>query len=234
MAKKELTEDDILKKQYSSLVKINQRLKNISEGYYISHDGTIHMKSLVDFIEKIVVLHDVEVIDRFLGSMIMPNAFFNFTKKAKKSKLIITPTNTSYHLGQEDDEELTYTINVVNANKEIDMNYTKANIIPKMYKRFFELESDMYEQFPDKDEFHPLTEEETENIIKANPVYLLFHDHKLTLTKHLCLDIKKGDTLSLARYCRQKLDGKHYRVFYMLKHETELYTDYTIFNTLQS
>ena len=58
MAKKELTEADIQKKAYGALVNINQRLKNISEGYYISYENGIYLKSLVPFIETYIVLND--------------------------------------------------------------------------------------------------------------------------------------------------------------------------------
>lgn len=236
MAKKELSEFDIMKKEYSNLVKINQKLKNISDGYYISHDGNIFMSSLVSFIEKFIHLHNPDDISHYLGSMIMPNAFFEFTKVAKKTKLTIVPTEKGYHFGQDytDDSEFKYFVNVVNPNKEIDMNYVDANIKPKMYKRFFELSSELYVQYDDNDKFYDLTPHEVESIVDAKPVYFDFNGTGLILTKQLFLDIKKDDTLSIARLCYQKIGDNEYRVFYMIKHTTDLYDSYTIFNVLQS
>lgn len=235
MAKKELTEFDIMKKEYSNLVKINQKLKNISDGYYISHDGNIFMSSLVPFIEKFIHLHNPEAISHYLGSMIMPNAFFDFTKIAKKTKLTIVPTERGYHFGQDDtdDSEFTYFINVINPNKEIDSNYVDVNIKPKMYKRFFELNTESYVQYEDN-KFVDLLSEDVEALIGANPVYINFDGTDLTLTKQLFLDIKKDDKLAIARICYQKISDKEYRVLYMMKHTTDLYDSYTIFNVLQS
>ena len=234
MAKKELTEEDKLKKQYSELVKINQKLKNISSGYYISYDGMIYMKSLVPFVEKFIHLHNPEVINKIYGAMIMPNAFFDFTKKAKKTKLTILETESKIHFGQNDTDELVYTINIVNDDELIDKDYIDAKIKPEMYKRFFELNSDKYIQYEDNNIFHPLTEEEVKSMANASVVYLNFNNTTLTLTKQLFLDIKKTDNFSIRRVCYEDIGKGKARVFYMIKQSTELYDIYTIFNTLQS
>ena len=48
------------------------------------------------------------------------------------------------------------------------------------------------------------------------------------------LDIKKDDDVSISRTCYQVIEDGKRRVFYTLKQVTDLYTCYTIFNTLQS
>jgi len=232
MAKKELTPEELFKKEYSNLVKLNQKLKNISEGYYMGHDGLVYMKSLVPFVEKVIVLHDPSLYSRFYGMMIMPNAFFEFTKKAKKTKLISTHTEKCIYLGQNDDESITHTLDVVNPSAEIDKEYIKGIISHKMYKRYFELGSDQYIQCNENELC--FTEEEIENLCNANPFYLNLPDTTLTLTKQLMLDIKKDDNISISRTCYQVIEDGKRRVFYTLKQITDLYTCYTIFNTLQS
>lgn len=236
MAKKELTEFDIIKKQFSKLEKLNQRLKNIASAYYIAYDGTIYMKSLVNFIEKFVHVANPEEIDRFYGCMIMPNELFEFCKNAKKSKLTINATEKAYYFGQDDNDDVKFTINILNSNKDVDMSYIISSIRPKMYKRFFEIyeKTDMYHIYDDDKEFHPFTEIDVDDIASANPVFIKYNNTDLTITKHLLLDIKKSDKLSIARIAYVLIDGGMKRVFYMIKHECELYDTYTIFNTLQS
>ena len=235
MAKKELTEAELHKKEYGVLVNINQRLKNICECYYISYGNYIYVKSLVSFIEKVVVLHDdvCNSLSLFKGAMVMPNAFFDFTKNAKKTKLTINPTLESVYLGQNDNDEITHKINIVNQNQESDDGFINTQITPSMYKRFFTLVDDCYVRFDDCETYYDISEEELEALVNAEPIYLSIHGKPLTFTKQLVLDLKKGDTLAIARTCYQEIEDGKKRVFYTLKHTTNLYTDYTIFNVLQ-
>ena len=209
-------------------------MKNISDGYYISHDGMIYMKSLVSFVEKFIHLSKPESINKLYGTMIMPNAFFDFTKNAKKTKLTILETEEKIHLGQVDNSDLQHTLNIVNQDERIDKKFIDVNIKPKMYKRFFDLNSDEYIQYEDNDVFHPLTTEEVESLLKSNVVYLDFNNTTLTLTKQLFLDIKKDDTFSIRRVCYMDIGNGKYRGFYMIQQSTDLYDSNTVFNTLQS
>lgn len=237
MAKKELTEFDILKKQYSNLQKINQRIKNISSGYYIAHGGVIYLLSSVDFIEKVIVLNDPSLVDRFFGCMIMPNAFFDFTKNAKKTKLTIDAKDNEFIFGQNDNDEISYHLTIVNKDASIDKDYLKVNLIPKMYKRFFEIKdaSPDYVLYKNDNTFLCLTSEQQELILSAKPVYMNFNHTTLTLTKQLIGDIKKSDGhVSIARVGYKPIDEHLQRVFYVLKQDTDIYECYTLFNTLQS
>ena len=235
MAKKELTEFDILKKQYSNLEKINQRLKNVCSGYYIGYDGIIYMKSIVGFVEKIAHLADPESIEKFKGCLILPNKFFEFSKKSKKTKLTITATEKGYYFGQDDTDELKLEIPIQNPIESIDQNYISTKIKPTMYKRFFEITDDeKYCVYEDSGKFTNLSLNDVEIIASANPLYINYQSSKLTITKHLMLDIKKTDLLGISRISYQKIDQTSNRVFYMLKQECELFDTYTIFNTLQT
>lgn len=235
MAKRILTEAELHKKEYTVLVNLNQRLKNICECYYISHGNQIYVKSLVSFIEKIVILHNdtCKSFSLFKGGMIMPNAFFEFTKNAKKTKLTINPTLESVYLGQNDTDDNMYKINIVNSNLDEDAKFIQSQIIPSMYKRFFSLADDTYIKYDDCDEYFDITKDEITSLLNAEPIYLSIHEKPLTLTKQLVLDLKKDDNLAIARTCYQEIEDNKKRVFYTLKHSTDLYTDYTIFNVLQ-
>ena len=235
MAKKELTEEELLKKDYSNLVKLNQKLKHICSGYYIGYDGKVYMKSLVSFIEKVIFLNEPEKYSRFYGMVIMPNAFFEFTKNAKKTKLVITQTQNAIHLGQDDNDELTHTLNVANPSEELEEQYLREKIYPNMYKRYFKLnDPELYVEFPDCGAPHELSIESIKSIANANPVFLAYNDTVLTITKQLMMDIKKDDMINIYRICYQEMENNKYRVFYTLEQNTDLYKCFTIFNTIQS
>ena len=238
MAKKELTEEDIIKKQYTQLNKINQRLKNVSDGYYISYDGTIYMSSLVSFIEKFIKLHKPEDIEKFHGCMILPNEFFQFSKNAKKTLMTASFEDNKFKFGQTNDDQLSLVINKYASNEEGDKFIKKSLIDEKenicMYKRFFQLEELEFNFYNDKDNFHELTEEEVFELYDSKPIELEFNGTELILTKHLLLDIKKSDSIGIARYGFKCIDEYNKRVVYMIKHTTDLYDSYTIFNTLQN
>lgn len=237
---KELTREDRIKKQYSELVKLNQRLKNISSCYYIHSDGMVYMKALVPFTEVVIRLRYPEKIDLFTGAMILPNEFFQFTKDAKKTKMNIKEYEEDgtkkFLFGQSDDTELEYTLNIVNQDSFDSFEGKKFlhdQIIPKMYKRYFELESDLYIQCEDKDVNYKFTEEDTDGLAKSSVMFLDFNGTQLTITRNLFLDLKKGDKLSISRNCYQKVEKNLCRMFYIISHETDIYNSYTTFNILQ-
>lgn len=233
MAKKELTREDFLKKQYSNLVKINQRLKNISSGYYLAYDGTIYMNSLVSFVEKFIRLNDSDCISEFLGTEVMPNAFFEFTKVAKKSKLTITETDKGFWLGQ-NDSDLTFELPIANSNKSIDTTYCKEIISPAMYKRMWTLDNEEGYTKSKNLIFQDLPKSCVDDLLSPNPVYVeVTTGNKTLLTKHIFLDLKKNDSLSIAKFGEIPIDKSSQRTFYMVKQETDLYTCYTLFNTLE-
>lgn len=237
MAKKELSPEDLMKKQYSKLYELNQKMKLISAIYYISYSGVVYMQSLVPFVEKVIVPTDFDSISLFKGCLIKPNAFFAFGKQAKKSKLTISVTNTEITFGQNDNEELLFTI-PKGWNGEDDKEYVENTIKPNFYKRFFHVFGESYVCYEEvvngEAKFEPIADDHTEMIVKSKPYNLKFNGTTLTLTKHLMLDIKSGDELSLARLSYQPIENHQCRVFYQIKQITSIYTCYTLFNTLQS
>lgn len=235
MAKKELTYLDILKKEYSELVKINQRLKYISKGYYISYDGTIYLQSLVGFEEAVVMLRYPEKLKYFKGGTILPNSFFNFSKQAKKTKLTIEETENEkgkcFIFGQEDGD-LSYTYQITNPDSCIDDQYVTEVIRPHMYKRFYDDFANAIEY--EKSDFLMLSEKQVMTIVEAKPLYLTYNENEFVLTKHIVLDIKKGDALGIRRLYYFPIENGKKKVYYFLKHVTDLYEKIILISTVQS
>jgi len=236
MAKKELTYFDILKKEYSEIEKINQRLKYISKGYYISYGGAIYLESLVDFEEVRIQLRYPEKINELRGVLVLPNEFFEFSKKAKKTKLTIKEDKDDkgkYFLFGQDDSDLSYMCRVTNPESEIDDEYIHNIIKSSMYKRFFNL--DQYISYDTtEDDYIMFSSDQIQDLLSPKPVYLTYNDNNFTFTKHMILDLKKGDTLGIRRLCYEVVEQDKKRVFYTMKHETDLYTSHILFNTVQS
>lgn len=240
MAKEMNNLEDIIKKQYSYLYELNQRLKNICSCYYISHAGYIYLKSLNNFSEILIELRYPENVDRFNGSLILPNAFFDFGKKAKKTKLTITESleddEFGIRLGQIDDSELNYLVNIVNPDYKKDEKYVQERIVPEMYKRFFKLsDPNFYKQYPSEDiEYIRISDEDYKDMLNAKEKLIPYNGTILIFTKQLFADGKKNDLLEFKKLCYESIEDSLYRVFYILKHECDIYTSYTIFSVPQS
>lgn len=227
-----LTREEKLKKAYTDLYKLNQKLKNISSLYYIGEDGNVYMKSLVPFLESFVKLRYPEKYEFFQRGIILPNKFFNFGKKLKKSKLIIREIDDEEgkRFGfVEDDTGNAFNLNLLS----LDIETIKRKL---EYKRIFELEDkSKYEIF--ENNIYSLEDEQIENLFDGKYVEATLPTGDLVaLTKHLFLDIKKGDTIQISKVARQAIDTKkkEYRVFFLITRNTDLYTSYTIFNKISS
>jgi hypothetical protein len=112
-------------------------------------------------------------------------------------------------------------------------------IIPQMYKRLFHIvdfnhdsSDESYIPYP-PERFLDLPEDQVKTLVDAQPLYKEYNGTTLTLTKHLMLDIKSGDSVAFKRKCYQRIDNEECRVFYELSHETNIYLSFVIFNTLQ-
>lgn len=235
MAKKELTYLDILKKEYSELVKINQKLKYISKGYYISYDGKIYLQSLVPFAESVITLRYPDKLNFFRGGTVLPNSFFDFSKNAKKTKLTFKETENDkgkcFVFGQEDCD-LSYTYQITNPEPSLDNEYIDEIINPNMYKMFFTDFSNAYKY--NDTEFMTFTEDQIQALLDAKPLFFEYNDNEFVLTKHMFLDIKKGDKIGIIRVAFITIENGKRKVFYFLKHETDLYEKITLINTIQS
>lgn len=219
-------QEDPLKLQYKSLVKINQRLKYISDVYYISYNNMIFMHSLVDFIEKIAVIKDSLNISSYRGIMYLPNQLFCFTKEAKVTKLTAAETTDKIILGQTDDDKATIELNKIyqfnDKLKEDDI--ISNNIIPQMYSRLHTIIKDV-----DKYKFKDISPEIVLSIIDNNLASIVDEESGilLSISKNIFHSIKKEDTLqyTILPLKDESLKNKSYVLY---KKDTKEMTIYTI------
>lgn len=240
MAGKVLTREDKLRKAYNDLYNLNQRLKNISSLYYISYNGLVYLKATVTFTEVFIKLRYPEKLELFHGCAITPNDFFQFGKKLKKAKLKIEEKGDEegyrYYLYQEDCPELNYTIHMLNPLADNENNYLKEKIIPKFYKRIFEIQDETKYELYDYP-YYPLDVEQVEDLYSSKAINItLPSGDYIELTRNLFLDLKKGDYIQLARVARQPIEfeDNQWRVLFLIEHDTDLYNSYTLFNKISS
>lgn len=235
-------EFNYFKKQFTNLYNLNQRLKHISDVYYISHAGELYMHSTVDFIEKYGKLNiDVHA---FSGCMVLPNRLFEFKKKLKVSKLRIFKYNDKYEFhGQDDnvleinrliphvpyDNELAY-IEMVDNEKDL----IRTSVIPKLYRKYFEIiqvtnygdKEDINESkfIMDNIQFENLGEDTVKALTLPDAVTIVNSGISFIITKNLFFDIKKEDELSVS------FDISHtpYKMYNVFKQSNALYDLYTL------
>lgn len=229
------------KKQFTNLYELNQRLKLISDVYYISHANELYMHSTVDFIEKFGRLNiDVHA---FFGCMILPNKLFEFKKKLKMSKLRIFKFNDKYEFHDQDgdileinrliphvsyDDESAF-IALIEKEKEL----IRTNIIPKMYRKYFEIiplssskdKSDIIKSgtYEDNIHFENLGEENVKILLLPEAVTIMNGGISFIITKNIFFDIKKDDVLSVS-FDISHTEYKMYNVFKQSNKHYQLYT----------
>lgn len=226
---RQLTKEEVLRKSFSKLYDLNQKLKNISSIYYFG-DGVVYMKSLVPFIESFAELRYPDRYVDFNGGIIMPNELFQFGKRIKKSKVIISEVRDKEgHRYELEEGGYHHTINIVQFEMEELKNYLG-------YKRIFEIQDKKkYEVF--ESDYFPLDVSQIEDICKRKYIEVTLPSGDLIpLTRHLFLDIQPTDYIQIARVARQVIDKKkkEYRLFFLIEHSTDLYVKYSIFNKISS
>jgi hypothetical protein len=226
---KVLSEDEIIKKEYSNFVEMNQYLKNICEIYYIGYNNIIYMKSLVPFIEKVAILNDKNMCSMYRGLLCLPNQIFEFKKEAKKSKLIVTQTENKIFLGQTENDELQITLNrgVPQNNNDTpnEVPFIQSNIVGNFYKKYFEIVDKIG---VDNISFISIDSDKVDDLVSSKLVEMINGESYIPITRHLLLDLKKDDDLAIAKlpYVDKTKIGK---VYYLLRNTNEYYTAYTLF-----
>lgn len=221
-------------KYYSKLLNLNQRLKTISEAYYISTSGVVFMKSAVPYIEKIGVLTDDFPINLFGGAMILPNKLFEFTKLAKKTKLICDITKDSIYYGQDDNLDLSIKINRlcnIEAEGGKDSEFLKNHesslitrtIQPEMYVRL----PNIYPTFNDENKYYPLSLDEVNDVVSGKIIDFTGGEIKFRIARDLFASMKKTDSLAMKKlsYINPDNSLKEYILF---KEECPTITIYTV------
>ena len=215
MATKTKAPVEPLKSQYSLLKNINQKLKYISDVYYIAFNNKIYMHSNVDFIEKIAMVKDDLNLSSYQGIMYLPNTLFEFTKNAKSTKLITNDLQNSIHLGQNDNDDIFIKLNRIyipnnNISEEDSIN---LNIIPKMYTKFNNYFNNINELT-----FITLSEEIVYDITKNNIININDSVYNLIISRNLFTSIKKEDKLSYSIISSLDMNNKFYVIY---KEESE-------------
>ena len=212
-----------LKSQYKILKDINQKLKCISDVYYISFENTIYLHSNVDFIEKICIINKDIDISCYSGIMYLPNELFIFTKEAKITKLTTTELQSSIILGQLEKEDVQIKLNrVYIPNDEIkEEDNIKVNIIPKMYSKFHNYFNNINELY-----FDVIDNVTISSIIKNNVITINDNDRVFSISKNLFSSLKKEDKLYYSILPKEvESENKMYVVY---KEETDIMSIYTL------
>jgi len=238
MGKKELSHDELVKKDYVYLTEMNQRLKNMCEIYYISHSGVIYLKSLIPFIEKVAILNDNNSLKIYRGALCLPNKIFEFKKNTKKNNLVVVQTNNFIDHGQSDNSEISLRINIAVRHEEEYIKqepaFINTKIIPEYYTRYFEI-IDKIGMNVDRLDFIPFTDEMVDDIVSGKLVEISRPDVYIPITKQLLLDIKKGDSVWYTKlpYSNRHeptfVEGDPEKAYIMLKNSNKFYTAYTMF-----
>ena len=104
------------------------------------------------------------------------------------------------------------------------------------YKRIFDIQDESkYDVF--ESDYYPLDVSQVDDLCDRQYIEVTLPTGDLIpLTRHLFLDIKKGDYIQIAKVARQTIskEKNEYRLFFLINHDTDLYTKYTLFNKISS
>lgn len=199
-------------KQYSKIKDINQRLKYISDIYYIGGNGYIYMKSLIPFIEKFAVVNDNIDIQAYSNSIILPNKAYGFTSIAKKSKLVADYYMDTIVLADSTDDSLKLEINLVQEES-------------KPYKSFYKNIDLILNNISTP--FITLEEENLRRLVSSEVVYIPYENTNFTITKNIFMSIKKTDSVDYK--ILDMVDPTNLMKKYVLfRKNTDLMTIYTL------
>ncbi len=204
--------NDLLFKQYGKIKDVNQRLKYISDIYYIGNNRRIYMKSIIPFIEKFAVVNDNIDISAYAGSLLLPNKTYGFTSTAKKSKL-----DANYYMDT-----------IVLSDTTLDDVKLAINLVQEDTKPF----SSFYKNLDliidnIKGPFITLSEDNLNKLITSEVVYIPYENTNFTITRNIFLCIKKTDSIDykILDAIDPTNDIKKYVLF---KKNTDLMTIYTL------
>ncbi len=204
-----------LLKQYGKLKELNQRVKYISDIYYIGNDGYVYMNSLVEFIEKVGVLNDNVDISAYYNSLMLPNKTFGFTSKSKKRTMDASSTPEKISLFDTEDSNICLDIDLAEVPKEEISNHFN------FYKNLDAILDNMSLNFI------PFTDEQFDSIAKAKVVYLPYKNTFFTITKHIFMCVKKTDNLSYVVLDLVDADNPK-KKYVLFRKDTKIMSIYTL------
>lgn len=170
----------LLVKQYGKLKDINQRLKYISDIYYIGNNGRIYMKSLIPFIEKFAIINENIDISAYKNSIFLPNKTYGFTSIAKKSKLSADFYIDKIILSDTNEDDVKLELNLVDENT-------------KPYSTFYKNLDLILDGI--NGDYITLGEDNLQRLISSEVVYIPYINTNFTITKNIFMCIKKTDSI---------------------------------------
>jgi hypothetical protein len=223
-------------KEYSKLKDLNQKIKLDADIYYIASSGIIFLKSSVPYIEKLAILHGDFPILMYSGLIINPSILFEFTKDAKKSKIICTNTENKLYYGQNDNSDIHVEINrlcniscneedkdKIQAEKNHEQQILNETIFPQCYTRMIEI----YQTINDSTDEYPLSTDQIESICDGNIIYFECNDFNFTIAKELFPSIKKTDSLAIRKLYYKNKDNPN-KDYFLFKEDSDILTIYTL------
>lgn len=208
--------------QFKNINAINQRLKLESSVYVLLEDRAIYLECLVPFIEKFGIVNDDLEIDKYLNCGYLPNEFFEFQKKSKKSKMICRETNDHIYLGQSDDNDIQLTLNKIFRDELTDStkeDYRVKTIIPKFYNHF-----NIFKNYIDG-KYKKL--DIVSDLVDGKCVNIDIEGKSIIFTKQLFPSLKKDDKLNMI-IPPIVTEGQPNKKYILFKEENEFYTMYTL------
>lgn len=208
-------DDKILKTQFNKLKDINQKLKLESDLYYIDRNKMIYLNSLVPFIEKVAILNDDIDIESYDDGLVLPNAFYEFYSKAKKTTMKISKETGQVIFDDKEKSDSYYVLHKVEPEKVPFKNfYTRLDIILHFIDST-------------EDGFIDLDEEDNESIINSQPYFMdIYEGNTMVVTKNVFLSIKKGDQVSYKKLGKI-IKGKD-SYYVLFRHRTSLMDIYIL------
>lgn len=169
--------------QFMTYKKLNQRLRLISDLYYIHNDGRVFLHSNLPFVERIITINNENDISSYYNTLGLPNTAFDFTKTARKTKLVVTETQNKIYMSDSERTEAQLELNRMEITDPIT-NLTD------MYNHL-----DILLEYMDESNYIMLNDSIASDIIDGTSIDINIDDYTFTVTKNIFPSLKGDDSL---------------------------------------
>lgn len=223
--------------QYSKFKDLNQRMKLTSGLYILSPDGRILTTRLGLQVERVGILNDLDSISAYLGCGFLPNTTFEFTKKAKKTKLEVLEKADAAYLSMLESDEPPLKLNQTYGDeflgrhsddllKDPEYRTRDQQIVESMgYKYYNDIVVCMMDTSNDK--FTQLPQPLIDKLLSPDKISITLNEVQIDMTLQIFPDFKKGDELyiKVLRECPGYSDNIKHVLF---KTVNPIYTMFTL------